>query len=168
MLEYKGYLFGDGAHIVGTIQGKPVEGKLHIEGTNYYFCQNEMLGTAGDNLHGYEYSWIFRKKGDTLTDGVEIFTEEQPEKPKIEFNKNVFDSRFVKTRILSGDISFSYYNKFDLKFNMHKIPNDASMIISNINLFNDLDDLSDEVKNSVLNLLKKSLKLLQITNKRLR
>lgn len=71
---YKGRTFKDGDKIIGTIEGKEVQGRLSVNRYGEkYFCQDHKNGSVADDLKGYCYSWKFSQKDEnTLSDGVVI------------------------------------------------------------------------------------------------
>lgn len=160
MLEYKGFTFFEGDPIRGQINGIDVEGRLHCNEPNYYFCQDNMMGGAGTTTYEYRYGWTFRKKGlDELTDGVEIFIPDgvQKEIPII-FNKDVFEPKFIESRATGSTLRFKYHDIFKIDCSFNKLPEDDSVVIYNIFMDDKLDTVSEEVKDKVIERFKRELR----------
>lgn len=119
MLIYNNVTYNTGELIVFSINSTEIEGVLHVEGEYSYVCHNcmEYCGNVSPNMHGYQYSWAFRKVGDSLTDDVKILRKigEVKENFKIDDNLSNFFSitkLFNISSILPLESVLKDYNEF--------------------------------------------------------
>lgn len=74
MIIHRSIEYNSGDLIIFKIQNFEIHGKLHIDRNDFYVCHDDerFCGNVSPNRHGYTYSWVFRKQGDSFTDDVEI------------------------------------------------------------------------------------------------